>query len=102
MKWAILEGLKRNVSNDSISDLLNSVFVSMYYDYLHYINEEDSSNILRYLKEIVPYYLKYNNISSDRLNMFFQKKENDLKSEEKVFEKIITFDEFIRMVQEYD
>ena len=102
MKWAIDEALKRNVNPMFVPYLSTSVLVSMYYDYLYNINDENAYNIIKYSKDMLPYYLNYKKIPNEYLENYFKYKENDLLSENKKFEKVISFDEFIKKVKEYD
>ena len=102
MKWAMDEALKRGVNKEVISMLSTSVLVSMYYDYLYSINESNNKDILKYSKIIMPYYLEYGKVSNDFLDSCFKYKEGVMEEEDKHYDKVVSFDEFIRMVQDYD
>ncbi len=102
MKWAMDEALKRGADKEVISMLSTSVLVSMYYDFLYTINESNNKDILKYSKIIMPYYLEYDKVSNDFLDSCFKYKEGVLEEEDKHYDKVVTFDEFIRMVQNYD
>ena len=100
MKWAIDEALKRGADASVIPCLSTSILVSMYYDYLCYIDDDDSYNIIRYSKDIIPYYRNYGEIDNKTLNELFMYKEKDVDSIKKKYDKSISFEEFIKMVEE--
>lgn len=102
MKWAIEEALKRGASTKDIPYLATGILVSMYYDYLCYIKDENSFNIIKYSKDMLPYYFNYGSVPEDYVKSCFNFKENDFKLENKKYDKVITFEEFIKKVQEYD
>lgn len=102
MVWAIEEALKRGIDDSFVPYLTTSVLVSMYYDYLLYSDLVDSIYIIKYSKIIFPYYQKNPKIHLEELNKYFKYKEDLLKEENKEVEKNISFEEFIRKVENYD
>ncbi len=102
MKWAIDESLKRGANKKRIPRLVTSVLISMYYDYLYNINEKDAKDIIKYCKPIIDYYINNEKIDDGIFQSYIKFKEDDLKQEKKQYEKVITFDEFIEMVINYD
>lgn len=102
MIWAIEEGLKRDVNREFIEVLVTSVLVSMYYDYLCYIDDDNSNLIIKYSKDMLNYYNIYKIVSPSKLKYLFLNKEKNLNIENKKYEKIISFDEFVKMVESYN
>lgn len=99
MKWAIDEALKRGADKEVIPYLVSNVLISMYYDYLYNIDDENVDNIIKYSKDILEYYTEIpKNIQIE----FFNSKEKAMKEENKEVEIIISFEDFIKKVQEYD
>ena len=98
MTWAIDEALKRNANTVSIPFLATTVLISMYYDYLYYINDKDANYIIKFSKGMLPYYLKYPKIPEKYFNYYVKAKEKDLRNEHKKVKKVITFDEFLQKV----
>ena len=99
MVWALEEALKRGKKDTFVPYFSNNVLVSMYYDYLYYIDDLNSNLILKYSKDMIKYYRKIENYELEQLLI---SKENILKEENKTFNKAISFDEFIRKVKDYD
>ncbi len=102
MIWALEEALKRGIDSSFIPQLVTGVLVSMYYDYLLYSDLEESIYIIQYSKKIYPYYLKYPKISKNDLENTFKYKEQVFIEENKNYDKKISFDEFLRKVEDYD
>ena len=97
MKWAMEEGLKRGCNPRICRYFANNVLVSLYYDYLYYINDKDVNNILIYAKDIIPYYEK---IPKDILDGYMDAKEKMYLEEDKMVDKSISFVEFLKKVNE--
>ena len=97
MKWAIEEGKKRGCNPLIYKYFANNVLVSLYYDYLYYIDDKDVNNILMYAKDIIPY---YEEIPKNILDEYMNDKEKTLLEEDKKVDKTISFDEFLKKVNE--
>ena len=95
MKWAMEEGLKRGCNPHICRFFANNVLVSLYYDYLYYIDDKDVNNILIYAKDIIPY---YGDISNEILNEYMDAKDKMYLEENKKVDKTISFDEFLKKV----
>lgn len=102
MTWAMEEAFKRGAKDDFIPYTCGCVLVSMYYDYLCYIDAPNSDLIFKYCKMIMPYYKKYAKLPEKEINRYIRLKEESLDEEHKKYDKVITLDEFIRKVEEYD
>ena len=102
MLWAMNEALKRGADTSIVPFISTGLLISMYYDYLYFINDKDAYYILKYSKDILPYYYKYDKLDEDEFNSLAKEKEYTFMEEKRKFKKSITFDDFVRMVEEYD
>ena len=102
MLWAMEEALKRGADTSIVPFISTGLLISMYYDYLYLIDDKDVYYLLKYSKDILPYYYKYDKLNQDEFNRLVKEKEDTFKEEEKKYKKRITFDDFLRMVEEYD
>ena len=99
MKWAIDEAMKRGFNERLIPLLSNNILVALYLDYLCYIDDKDVDNILKYSKEMMPYYSKIN--KQILVNMIYDRNKV-LEDENRKVEFTISFDEFLERVLNYD
>ncbi len=99
MKWAIEEALKRGVTSEAVHNLSYAVLMSMYFDYLRYIDDSNVKKILVFSKDMLPYYLPYKNLIPKHLfNTFCKNKEEEFKLYGVKVKYSISFDEFIEKV----
>ena len=98
IKWAIEEAIKRGADTEYIPLLAASVLISMYYDYLVYIDDKDVDNIIKYSKDILQYYDR-EKVLDQHFNELCMRKELLLMNEGKIVKNVITFEEFLQKVE---
>ena len=99
MKWAVDEALKRGFNEKLVPILANNFLVALYLDYLCYIDDKDVDNILKYSKDLIPYYKKIN--KQILVNMIYDRNKI-LEKENRRVKCTISFYEFIERVNNYD
>ena len=99
MKWAIDEALDRGMNPKVVPYLANNFLVALYLDYLCYIDDSDSNNILKYSKELIPYYKK---IKKEMLVDMIYKRSKELEKENRKPDITLSFDQFIERVSACD
>ena len=97
MRWAMEEGLKRGCNPLICRYFANNVLVSLYYDYLYYNDDKDVNNVLKYAKDLIPY---YDEIPSNILNEYMRDKDRMYQEEKKQVIKFISYEDFIKKVKE--
>ena len=102
MKWAIDEALARKVNPDFVPYLVTGTYISMYYDYLYYKDDKNVEKIIEYCKDLLPYYKKYGKATKEYIEETSKYKDFEYQFEDKKIIKHITFDEFMKRIEEYD
>ena len=101
MKWAMEEAIKRGCDLYNIADFSVTVLISMYFYYLDLYKDYDVTKIIKWSKDILDLYnsmdfiIKDDNIM-ERIYYF----KNKYALEGKFYNEIITYDEFIKMVED--
>lgn len=100
MVWAIEEALKRGVNSEFVPHHVCSMFVAIYYDYISYKYYYDiADDILDYSKDLLPYLLNYRDvISQEELDHYLKEKEETLIADNRLYDKSISFDDFVDLV----
>ena len=100
MYWAMNEIIKQNKNLDMVAETSVGVITAMYYYYLELYGKYDVSKILEWTKKIKKIFDMYKDkyIKQYKVDYFLDAKENEYANAS--LKKIITFDEFLEMIEE--
>lgn len=100
MYWAMKELIKQNRNIDMVAETSVGVITAMYYYYLELYEKYDVSKILGWSKKIKEVFDMYKDkyIKQYKVNYFLNTKEREYSNVD--LKKVITFDEFLRKIEE--
>ena len=100
MYWAMNELIKQNKNIDMVAETSIGVITAMYYYYLELYGKYDVSKILEWSKKIKEVFDMYSDkyIKHYKVNYFLNAKENEYVKAN--LKKVITFDEFLKKIEE--
>ena len=100
MYWAMKELIKQNRNIDMVAETSVGVITAMYYYYLELYEKYDVSKILGWSKKIKEVFDMYKDkyIKQYKVNYFLNTKEREYANVD--LKKVITFDEFLRKIEE--
>lgn len=100
MNWAIQNAEKKGAASFRIVNVVIGVLVALYFYYMELYDEYDVERIIEWSKPMYDYYIKYEkDITKDMIDNFIKLKEKEYSYENKEYNKVLSFDEFLNKVE---
>ena len=100
MCWAMDEMIKKNKNIDKVAETSAGVITAMYYYYLELYDQYDVEKILKWTKRTKEIFDTYRDeyINDYQIELFLEGKDREYESANLI--KVITFDEFLKKIEE--